>query len=62
MTRGKNALSDIPKNHRIVINPPKFITAVTSTVKQPNENIMAGSTRLGPNFLPKIPRNGAVKT
>lgn len=62
MTKGKNALSDIPKNHRIVINPPKFITAVTNTVKHPNENIIAGNTRFGPSFFPRIPRNGAVKT
>lgn len=42
--------------------PEKFVTAVTSKVKQPKQNIMSGSTRLGPYFLPAMPRKGAVRT
>lgn len=62
MTKGKKALSDIPKNHRMASRPLKFMTEVTSTVKHPKANIMQGRTRLGPSFFPKIPKKGAVRT
>jgi hypothetical protein len=59
LTRGKKALSAIPRNHRSAKRPPKFFTEDTSRVKQPKANIMHGRTLLGPYFLPKIPKNGA---
>src|SRR5271154_2168003 len=62
MTKGKNALSDMPRNQRMVISPPKFLTVTTMTVVKPKQNIMIGRTRLGPYFLPAMPRKGAVRT
>ena len=62
MTRGKKALSDMPKNQRNVINPPKFLVAVTNRVQEPKVNIISGSTRFGPYFFPRIARKGAVRT
>lgn len=37
-------------------------TRALTSVANPNVIIIAGRTRLGPNFLPARPRNGAVKT
>jgi hypothetical protein len=62
MTSGKKADSLMPRNHRKASNPPKFLTEETRRVKHPKENIMQGSTLFGPYFLPKTPKNGAVKT
>jgi hypothetical protein len=62
MTRGKKALSLIPRNHLIVKRPPKFFTAATHKVQVPKTNIIKGSTLFGPNFFPAIPRKGAVST
>lgn len=62
MTRGKNADSDIPRNHRRASMPLKFFTVATSNVKHPKLNIMHGRTLLGPYFFPRMARNGAVKT
>ena len=62
MTSGKKALSAIPRNHRIAQRPLKLKTATTRMVQMPKVSIMHGSTMLGPNFFPKRPRKGAVKT
>lgn len=62
MTRGKKALSDIPRNHLMASSPPKLKTATTRTVHRPNVSIMHGNTIFGPYFLPNTARNGAVKT
>lgn len=62
MTKGKNALSDIPRNHLMANSPEKFVTAAVRSVMDPKTTIIAGRTRDGPNFLPSNPKTGAVKT
>lgn len=62
MTRGKKALSAMPRNQRSAISPPKLCAATVNRVMDPKENIIRGRTRLGPYFLPAMPRNGAVRT
>ena len=62
MTRGKKADSAIPMNHLSAMRPPKFFAAVVRSVIEPKVNIISGKTRLGPYFLPAMPRKGAVRT
>jgi hypothetical protein len=60
---GMKALSDMPRNQRMAIRPPKFSTATTMVVVKPKQNIMTGRTRLEPYFLPANPQGkGAVST
>jgi len=62
MTRGKKALSDMPRNQRTANRPLKFFTPTKHSVQMPKQNIMTGSTLLGPYFMPKMPNTGAVRT
>ncbi len=48
MTSGKKADSLMPRNQRRAMRPEKSRTAVVSSVREPKQNIMAGSTRCGP--------------
>jgi len=35
----------MPRNQRIAISPPKFLTAATQSVQVPKQNIMMGKTK-----------------
>lgn len=48
-------IDDIPKNHLNAIMPDQFLTLAANNVALPKQNIMIGSTRCGPYFLPSMP-------
>lgn len=62
MTRGKNADSDMPKNHRRANRPPKFVADADKRVNDPKQNMRMGSTRAGLKRFPNMAIGGAKIT